>query len=39
MNGNKRHIQGMRTNSPVPPDGGAEQFDISADGSNVVFTG
>jgi len=30
---------GLNTNCPVPPDGGAEQYDISNDGESVVFTG
>jgi dipeptidyl aminopeptidase/acylaminoacyl peptidase len=31
-------MQGMEANSPVPPFGGAELYDISPDGNELVFT-
>jgi dipeptidyl aminopeptidase/acylaminoacyl peptidase len=31
-------LQGLRLNSPVPPFGGLEQFDISPDSSEIAFT-
>lgn len=32
-------LSGMEMNSPVPPFGGSEQYDINRDGSKIVFTG
>lgn len=32
-------MEGMNTNSPVPTDGGSEQFDISPDNDHIAFTG
>jgi Tol biopolymer transport system component len=30
-------MKGMKANSPVPPDGGSDHYDISPDGSKVAF--